>query len=195
MRVTLLFDEDYFNSGNDGYKDYRDFPYFLKRAKFIKEVLQAKKIIVLGGAYGFLTKHLLDLGVESVTIDNSDYAYKQKTVFDENYIKNDIINLSKYTVFTEADWIVSWNVLDCLNESNVDGVCNLLNSFKGKQLHLFSCSEDDNSKLYIELGYFIKSHDYWKTKIPTANLACVDCNIIVSGDYTSIPISDDKVIG
>jgi len=177
MRVTLLFDEDYYNAGDKGYKDYKDYPHFLERAKFIKEVLQAKKVIVLGGAYGFLTKHLLDLGVESVTIDNSDYAYKQKNVFDENYIKNDIINLSKYTIFTEADWIVSWNVLDCVSDdSESKQIAEVLNRFKGKQLHIICM----NDKSYEEHGYFIRTPSYWEELYPNVCLVNYDGKTITN---------------
>jgi len=186
MRLSLVFNEDYYNIGDKGYKDYKDYPHFLERAKFIKEVLKAKKVIVLGGAYGFLTKRLLDLDVESVTIDNSDYAYKQKAVFDENYIKNDIINLPKYTVFATADWIVSWNVLDCLsNDIVAKEVGEILNKFEGKQLHIM-CMVDNEP--YENDGYFIREQKYWKELLPNACLVDYDTKKIIQKpiDYEEI---------
>lgn len=175
MTLSLLFDENYYVSSDKGYKDYKDFPHFLERAKFIKEVLKAEKVIVLGGAYGFLTKHLLDLGVDSVTIDNSDYACKQKVIFDDDYIKNNIINLPKYSIFKEADWIVSWNVLDCVSgDSESKQIGEVLNQFQGKQLHII-CMTDES---YEEHGYFIRIPDYWYELYPNACLVNYDTKTI-----------------
>jgi len=174
--LNLLFDDSYFNDGTIGYKNYTDYPHFLKRAEFIRDILKAENVIVLGGSYGFLTKHLLGFNIKSTTIDNSDYAYKRRVIFDENYIKDDIINLQKYTVFTDADWIVSWNVLDCVSgDDESNKIAEVLNNFKGRQLHVICMSD----KSYEDNGYFIQPEEYWKKLFPSACLVNYDIKKII----------------
>lgn len=182
--MSINFDEEYFTE--IGYKDYSDRPHFLARAVFIKDILQPKDgVIVLGGAMGYTAYHLEQLGVDVLNLETSPYCYDNRVT--ESF-ETDITKVQ----WNKFDWIVSWSVLDCLNDSNVDVVCTALNGFetvfKGKQLHVFSCDNNDNSADYIADGYFIKSHDYWKTKLPTANLVCWDCKQVIQGDIHHVPI-------
>jgi len=184
----MEFDETYFTNSDIGYTSYSDSQHFLDRATYIKDVLQPEEgVIILGGAIGYTNKYLDQFGINNINVDTSIYCYNNKVC---NNFELDPTKV-KYNGY---DWIVSWSVLDCLTEDNVDLVCGLLNSFesvsKGNNLHVFSCSDNHNSQDYITDGYFIKSHDYWKQKLPTANLVCWDCKTVVQGDYHNIPIGN-----
>lgn len=186
--MSLAFDEIYYKENNL----IEDSPKYLLRAKFIRDVLKTKKVIVLGGGVGYLAKYLNEMDIVAYSLDRSDYAYENRV--SPYHVKDDIKNLYTYQFFQEADLIVSWSVLDCLRD-NIDAKISsgVLNEFKGEQLHIFSCSENSNSEKYIKDGYFIQSHDYWKSLLPKANLVCWDCKKVVQGTLTKVPLMQDWV--
>lgn len=182
--MSLEFDEKYFTE--DGYKDYADYPHFLARANFINNVLQPNDgVIVLGGAIGYTVCHLEQLGVNALNLETSQYCYDNRVT---NSFETDITKVQ----WNKFDWIVSWNVLDCLNETNVDQACQALENFcsvfKGKQLHVVCCAHE-GSERYINNGYFIQSHEYWQNKLPSAILVCYDCKTVIQGTLTEVPLS------
>lgn len=182
--MSLEFDEKYFTE--EGMKGYKDFPHFLERANYIKEIINPTAVIVFGGAFGYTVSYLESMGVIAINLETSQYCYDHRTT-DLFEMDSSKINWSEY------DWIVSWNVLDCLNENNIDSTCQMLNDFEGNQLHIICCDGHRDSEKYKNLNYFIKSHDYWKTKLPSANLICYDCRQTIQGTMTKVPLSWELV--
>ena len=178
--MAITFDEDYFNSV--GYKNYSDYPHFQARAQWIATNLEVKDgVMILGGGLGYTAMHLQELGIKAAVLEVSQYC------FDNKVIENFYLNPTEVK-WNDYDWIVSWNVLDCLSYDTVDLVCEMLNSFKGQQLHILCCAGHESSERFINSGYFIQSHDYWRTKLPTANLVCYDCEATILGNVSKVPL-------
>jgi hypothetical protein len=187
----IEFDEEYFTK--TGYINYSNFPHFKARADYIRDLLNARTVVVLGGAFGYLVRHLLDRGIQAYNIDNSAYCYEKKVIDPYFFIKGDISKLSSLISLNSVDWIVSWNVLDCLNDLNSQEVFDMLNSIKVNQLHVVTCDSNNNSADYKKEGYFVKSHEYWKEKLPLTNLICSDCRKVIQGYLSAVPLNKKRV--
>ena len=115
--MSLEFNERFFT---EEIKDV-DYPHYLERAKWIKNYINPNSIVyILGCGFGYLVKYLRDLNVNAIGIEVSDYAYNNKK--DNSIIYNDIVNVD----YSNADYLLSWNLLDCLNETKAVEVANHL---------------------------------------------------------------------
>jgi len=147
------FNSDYYITDIKGSIDH---PHFKKRADWIKEYIigNKPKIYILGCGYGFTVKYLRLLGINAYGVE-LPYAYSQRIV--DEIFSCDI----KDADMSDADYIFSWNVLDCLNEESVKDVMNNLKKFTCTQVHVI-CTSDNYPK------YFIKPVSYWKSFLPDA---------------------------
>lgn len=161
--TPLTFDDDYFN--NKGYSSYQNFPHFAQRAQWISQNLSGS-ILEIGCAHGYLMTELKALGVIIQGVDRSSYVESQKesgvagniTIAD---IKDMVLTKDQY------DWIISWNVLDCLSDDvSAQETANVLNGGSINQLHIISMSGDH----FIAQGYFIRDYNYWRALLPDAVL-------------------------
>lgn len=161
----MNFDEEYFNT--IGYKNYRNYPHFRQRAEWIKNNLSGG-ILEIGCAYGFLIEELNKLGIMIGGIDISEYAISQASIL----LKDQVKVSSASVIINYYDWIISWNVLDCLDsESHAKEVADVMNAASNNQLHIISMI--DLKEKYTNLGYFIRDAAFWKILLPNAVL--VDC--------------------
>ena len=129
----------------------------------------------IGCAYGFLIEELNKIDMRIIGLDKSEHAYEQSNVKGQIAL-NEIITFPYAS--KEYDWVISWNVMDCLDsESYAELVANRLNFAAKNQLHIISMSESIN-KNYSNEGYFIKSYDYWREIFPDAILVCSECKIV-----------------
>ena len=188
LKITsLAFEEEYFTTDEKGMKNYKEFPHFKDRAIYIRDTLNPiKGVIIFGGAFGYTNKYLDEFEINNINHDTSIYCYNNKVC--QNF-ETDITKVQ----WDDYDWLISWNVLDCLNNTNVDAICNTLNGFNGNQLHILCCDGHTDSQKYKEQGYFIKSHEYWKEKLPTANLVCWDGKKTIQGTVSKVPLRAGKV--
>lgn len=170
--LGLEFNEEYFKT--EGYNNYKDYPHFRKRADFIRDVIKPLKgVIIFGGAIGHVNKYLTFFGMNNINWETSEYCFENKDLVCAMEPDDTKIDFDKY------DWIISWNVLDCQNENNINETLVKLNAFKGKQIHIICCDEHESSENFKEQGYFIKTHDYWQTALPNACLICYDCKKVI----------------
>lgn len=180
--MTLIFDADYFNNSDIGYREYQNYPHFLKRATWIADNLKGS-VLVLGSAYGYLVEELVRLNIPTNGIDNSEYVYSRA---DES-IKSMLIraDIRDYVHGFKFDWAVSWNVLESLDDiSNVQ-------SLADNHLHII-CMSDAS---YEKLGYNMRSYEYYREQLPDAVLVDYDtCETYpATFDFKGIPLCWDKV--
>ena len=185
------FDATYFN-GESGYKQYQNYPHFVARALWVSNNLQGK-ILELGSAYGYLLEELFNID-ESIYIRGVDKSAFAKSQADLS-IKDKIytVDIANADIQTQYDWIISWNVLDCLDsKAHAIVVANTLNSTRANQLHVLSMEGDK----YRELGYFIHDYTYWRSLLPNAILICAECNKVYNPTefkFSQIPLHSGKV--
>jgi SAM-dependent methyltransferase len=74
-----MYSESYFNADKDsfGFHDYRNGQWWEDEAKQIVELYNPKTVYEIGCGYGFLLKHLTDMGVCAFGSDISEYAIKR----------------------------------------------------------------------------------------------------------------------
>jgi len=188
----MEFNEAYFNNGDTGYDDYKDYPHFLERAQWIRDFYNLNKfkknILIAGCAYGFTVKHLQSF----VGFDDNTFGV-ESSFYCQSIQDPTIVNLSDYDLNNSSwvipnffDMICSWNVLDCLaSETDAETIVGLMNTSKALQIHIICCTEDiKNAQNYIGDGYFIKPLSYWQ------NLITVDGSIIVEYETRNVYVLD-----
>ena len=189
--MTLTFGEDYFTVNEEGMKGYKNLSHFKKRAVWVKENLSGN-ILEVGCAFGFLIYELDKLGVSIYGVDKSEYAGTQLAPEIANRVS--IIDVKEMRISQDYyDWIISWNLLDCLdNEAHAQDVAYTLNTGKN-QLHIVCMS----GKKYTEQGYFIRGYDYWRELLPDAYLVCWECGKVYTPtgkpELNKIPFSGNRV--
>lgn len=183
----LSFDEAYFN-GN-GYGKYQKYPHFKERARWVKDNLTGS-ILECGCAAGYLIDELDFLGIFIEGIDKSPYIVGNAPVSIADRITiGDIGDLS--TLFpSQFDWIISWNVLDCLiDDMNAQQICNQLNTLGKNQLHVLATDGDH----FKQQGYFIQNYAYWRNLLPNAHLIEEMGTVNSSLSFSQVPLSFERV--
>lgn len=103
-------------------------------------VLANKKVLELACAKGFLVKDLRDLGVDAYGIDISPYAISQCEAGNEPYVSvGDARDLSAYAN-KEFDIIISFRLLECLSDVDVQLVLDQAKAKGKRQIHVVSVS-------------------------------------------------------
>jgi len=149
----MNFDETYYTTDIKGAIDH---PHFKERANWIDEYITGDnpKVYILGCGFGYIIKHLRLLGVNAYGVE-LPYAYSQRVT--DYMFECDI----KDADMSDADYIFSWNILDCLSDDSVKGIIENLKKFTCPQIHILCASGDYK-------GYFIKPVDYWCSFLPKA---------------------------
>ncbi|MEE9438981.1 MAG: hypothetical protein V3V14_08285 [Saprospiraceae bacterium] len=183
--MSLEFDERFFT---EEIRD-EDFPHYLERAKWIDNYIEPDSIVyILGCGFGYLVKHLRDLGVNTFGVDIGDYANQNKK---SDYIFKECVATIN---LTNADYIFSWNMLDCLDETIAPKIATNLNKHSVPQIHIVCCLEDVKSaQSFLEQGYFIKSIQYWQNLMPNAMFVEYNTEKVYGVDSLKIPLSAGKV--
>lgn len=177
--MSLQFDERFFT------EEIReeDHPYYLQRAKWIDDYIKSNSIVyILGCGFGYLVKYLRDLEINAIGIEIAEYAYNRRK--DDSIILGDIIDID----YSNAHYLFSWNVLDCLNETKAKEIANHLNQFSAQQIHIISTNEQ-----FIEAGYFIKPMSYWQELFPKAILIEYETEKVFNSESLKIPLCWNKV--
>ena len=173
-----------------GYKKYIDFPHFLRRALWLKGTLTGK-VMEIGCAFGFLVKHAREVGIDCYGLDKSEYAISQAPKeITEYLIKSDVKDYN----FEVFDWIISWNVLDCLdNEAHAKAIADTMNTSKATQIHILCM----NNGSYEADGYFIRDYTFWQKLLLEAYLVSYECGTVYTpkGKHplTKIPTCWERV--
>lgn len=182
--MSLEFDERFFT---EEIRDI-DYPHFKERAKWIANYIEPNSVVyILGCGFGYLVKYLIDLGVNAIGIEVGKYAYNLKK--DSSIILADIVDID----YSNAHYLFSWNVLDCLNEQKAVETANHLNKFSAQQIHIVCCLEDKTAHKFIDQGYFIKSIEYWRNLMPNAIIVEYGTEKVYSVESLKIPLSWNKV--
>ncbi len=183
--MSLEFDERFFT---EEIRD-EDFPHYLERAKWIDNYINPNSIVyILGCGFGYLVKYLRNLGVNAFGVDIGDYAYQNKK--NEYIFKECVATIN----LNNADYIFSWNLLDCLNETLVSKITDNLNNYSVPQIHIVCCLEDVRSaQSYLDQGYFIKSIQYWQNLMPNAIFVEYGTEKVYGTNSLKIPLSWNKV--
>ena len=171
----MIFDERFFT---EEIKDV-DYPHYQKRAEWINNYINPNSIVyILGCGFGYTVKYLIELGVNTIGIEIGEYAYNNKK--DNSIVFDDIVNID----YSNADYLFSWNVLDCLTQQKAVDIANQLNMFSAQQIHIICTSEH-----YIEQGYFIKPMSYWEGLFPNAILIEYETRKVFNSGSLKIPLS------
>lgn len=177
--MSLQFDERFFT---EEIKD-KDYPHYLKRAEWIANYINPNSIVyILGCGFGYLVKYLRNLGVNAIGIEIADYAFQNKK--DDSILHSDVVDID----YSNAHYLFSWNLLDCLNDQKAVEVANHINKFSAQQIHIICTSEH-----YIEQGYFIKPMSYWEGLFPDAILIEYETRKVSNSGTLKIPLSWDLV--
>lgn len=158
----MSFNETFWNGDNGYGGSYKKFPHFQARARWIKDNLSGS-ILEVGCAHGYLLEELGALGVTAYGVDISAYAVNQKDPASDIFIGD----LALIDWATRFDWVVSWNVLDCLqSDDHAKRSADTLNTISGDQLHIICMSGNH----YTDQGYFIRDYSFWRSLLPSAIL-------------------------
>jgi len=195
--MPITFDEEYFTNSNIGYINYRDDIRFYNRAKWLSE-LGYNHITVIGCAYGFTVKHLIDdFNFTNVKgVEKSAWAMTKGTEMGLlGYIFPSDISLYNYA---NTDLIVSWNVLDTMaSDIEVEILSSHLNSSEKTQIHVLSMADSANTQDYIDMGYLMRSYEFWRSMFPDAYLVCSECRKVYNPEgkepLHSVPLIKDWV--
>jgi len=180
----MIFDERFFT---EEISDI-DYPHYQKRAEWISNYITPNSVVcILGCGFGYTVKYLRQLGVNVIGIEVAKYAYDRRK--DPSIYNQDIVDID----YSNADYLFSWNVLDCLNEKKAVKIANHLNQFSAQQIHIMCCLEDNSAQKYINQGYFIKSIEYWKSLIPNGFLVEYGTEKVYGIESLNIPLSVNKV--
>lgn len=189
--MAIIFDETYFN-GDQGYKEYKKYIHFTERALWVSNNLTGK-ILEIGSAYGYLLEELFNIDdkIDIAGIDISSYAVSQA----HSSIASKITTVDIKDITTSGyDWVISWNVLDCLDdETHASQVAEKLNAIGVNQYHVLSMS----GERYTKQGYFIRDYSYWRNLLPNASLVDYETGIVYTPDgkmeKAQVPLCWDKV--
>lgn len=162
--MPITFDEAYFNGGH--YHPYQDFSHFVDRAAWINSFMNANgynHVTILGAAYGYVIKYLVENhGFDNTTvlgIENSDYAISQANSLGYGVTQGYIIKGDIRThVYDDSDLVISWNVLDCLDDlTQINNAIIQINNIDTCQIHVYGASDDPSISQYNLDGYFFAS--------------------------------------
>jgi len=202
--LTIIFEEDYFTTGDIGYKDYKDSLHFRNRAQWIIDYYNflgiSGKVYLLGCAYGYTIKHMIDLGFNGdkvLGIESSTWAFnKTVEVGTHEYVFFCDIDNYNWTTVTDNDLIISWSVLDCItDETKLSSIIKKLNGSGAYQLHVLSVDDSSvNCEDYKSYGYLIKPLSYWQ------DLFTVTGTILIEFDSALVwrranPVKWNNIIG
>lgn len=185
--MPINFDEKYFTE--TGYSPYRNAPHFQERARWIQENL-AGTILEVGCASGYLIDELDFWGIIIEGIDKSPYIVGRAPVSIADRITiGDIADLSTF-YSAQFDWIISWNVLDCLDSAaHAEQVCVQLNALSKNQFHVIATDGDH----FIQQGYFIQDYAYWRNLLPNAHLIEEMGKVNSTVSFSEVPLSFGRV--
>ncbi len=165
--MPITFDVDYFSNNIHGYWNYRNYPHFATRAAWLNTFMIANgytHITILGAGYGYLIKALVENhGFTTSTvlgIENSSYAIAQANALGYGITQGYMTQADIRThVYGATDLVVSWNVLDCLdNLTDVQNAIYQINDIsKVAFIHVACFSEDPATSNYNASGYFLPS--------------------------------------
>ena len=180
----LIFDKDYYDNSFPNV----DHSHYSKRAKWIADNVDSGRVVIAGAGFGWTIYYLITLGVDVIGIELNQYAFEQSKV--KGNMSNQCISLFPFFL---TDKVFSWNVLDCLNENNVEAVCNNLNN-AGEQTHVICCdNEDSESDNYKSQGFFIKGIDYWLDLLPDAIIVDYHTGKVFNSASLKIPLLWNKI--
>lgn len=179
--VPLTFDEDYFINGI-GYRNYSNYPHFKQRAEWIRDNLSGS-ILEVGCAAGYLIFEAYKLGIAISGIDKSKYIVDQSpSEIVSQIVLGDVVNIDSELHF---DWIISWNLLDCLDDDiHAENVADVLNSIGSNQLHVLCMS----GQKYADEGYLIRDYVYWHGLLPEAHLVSFENKKVYNSSFSKIPL-------
>lgn len=185
--MPLIFDEKYFTE--TGYSPYKNSPHFRERARWIEQNLSGT-ILEVGCAAGYLIDELDFLGITIEGLDKSSYIVGiAPTSIADRITIGDIANLSTF-YSSQFEWIISWNVLDCLDsDSHAQQVCSQLNALGKNQLHVIATDGDH----FKQQGYFIQNYAYWRNLLPNATIIEEMGRVNSSLSLSKVPLSFGRV--
>lgn len=116
--IQEVYDEEYFQGKDRGYLGYEDFPQHKLLAEYIKHAYNPKNVLEVGGAHGYITKHLNALGVDAVNMDVSNYAYENRVT--NKFERRDATVVPYPYRDNEFDLVFSKDFLEHIEESKLD---------------------------------------------------------------------------
>lgn len=150
----MLFNKAYYESN----APKQDHNHFQLRADWIIKSHNRRKVIELGCGFGSVIYRLRKSGIIAWGVDVSRYALEHS--YAPNFVFNSSIEDYKY--IAKNDFVVSWNLLDCLSGEDEAARAAEVLSIADKSYHVFCMDNNDSdSQHYKELEYFIKPASYW----------------------------------
>lgn len=154
--IDIVYDEHYFRgsatgvTAPGGYDNYRWNSYFSQPSDvlasgFVQRALNGgidltgRKALVVGCAYGFLVKYLIELGVDAYGMDISSFAVAQRPELSGKLLVGDmrlsasyedaktLAGLTKHN--DKFDVIIDEDALSCLSDADAITACNLMRTY------------------------------------------------------------------
>lgn len=120
------YSKGYFeNCEGSHYSEYRDWPQFRHRAKWLWDTYRPKSVLELGAAKGYLLKHLQEFGVRTKGYDISEYAASKSWGRVEALdVTRKVMDFSKY------DLVVSFDFMEHVHDEDIPVLMRSLQSAK-----------------------------------------------------------------
>lgn len=118
---TTEYEQDYFT--HTGYNGYMDYPHHKIRVEKIIAMTHPKSVLDVGGAYGYIVKHLLDKGIYAICMDISHWAGEQaEKIIPEHFVRHDMRDTPYPFKDKEFDVVYCEGVLEHIEDSAVDRI-------------------------------------------------------------------------
>lgn len=149
LKESKIFNREYFEDGTTGYSLYRDFKCHYKTVEIIKE-RRPKNVLMIGDAYGFITKHLNDENIPSINIEPSSHCYKKRVT--NHFILGSATDMSIFKD-KQFDLAVSVAVLEHIPQSQINQAIREIIRVSNRSLHgiTFTQAPHDIDKTHFNL--------------------------------------------
>ena len=145
---------------------------FVQKALTLNIDLTGKKVLVLGCAYGFLVKFLLELGVDAYGMDISEFAISQLPELSGRLLVGDMRldadyqrakTLAGLTKKNDVfDMIIDEDCICCFTDSEAVTVCTLMKSYSSMAVHLVDVTPN------LINWYNLHTLDEWRVIVGTS---------------------------
>jgi len=111
--------------------------------------LSGKKVLELGCAKGFIVEELRNAGVDAYGMDVSQYAISCASDVIKPYlylgdVRTDLTRFSD----REFDILISFRLMECIDDSEVDNLITSMSRIARKQVHIISVGSSLNQTYY-----------------------------------------------
>ena len=168
---SIEYEKEYFTK--TGYEGYRDYPLNDVRAQKIIDMTHPKRVLDVGGAYGYIVKRLLAQGIHAICMEISHWCEEQaKTIIPDHFVRHDMRDTPYPFKDKEFDVVYCEGVLEHIEDKFIEAIMTEFERISHERILALTfdwhikvaphLSEDGLAPGHINLH----SHNWWFAKMP-----------------------------